>query len=356
MQSMLVGPGRSLALADMETPPSLTMTIRATVLIPTYNHGALLLHSTRSALAQTVREIEVFIVGDGMSPDTTAAADELERADPRVRIFRFPKGPRHGEKHRHAALSEARGAIVCYLSDDDLWLPNHVKVTEELLREADFAHTLGLRVRPDGRLRIGNKVDFGMPGIRSLVSTPGLHVGGVTLSAMAHTMAMYRRLPVGWDTAPVGTPTDVAMSRKFIHQTDCRLVSGTTPTLVRFPSPPRRGWSPEQRVAELVAWAKTIESEEWKAALQSLAFDAVVRADAEKFVQLKVLKQQHLRKRRILRGKLDAERQRVTRLRALLETARQRIDRLDAKTKRQAERLRARTNQRGATPLTDEKQ
>jgi len=121
------------------------MTVHATVLIPTYNHAPTLLHSTRSALAQTVREIEVFIVGDGMSPDTAAAADELERADPRVRVFRFPKGPRHGEIHRHAALFEARGAIVCYLSDDDLWLPNHVKVIEELLRHAK---TQGIITKP----------------------------------------------------------------------------------------------------------------------------------------------------------------------------------------------------------------
>ena len=295
------------------------MTLRATVLIPTHNHGATLLLSARSALAQTVREIEVFIVGDGMCPDTASAAEELERQDSRVRVFRHPKGPRHGEIHRHAALAEARGAIVCYLSDDDLWLPNHVQVMEELLREADFAHTLGIRVQPDGRLRVGNKVDFGMAGIRDLVFTPGLRVGGTSLSAMAHTMAMYRRLPVGWDTTPAGTPTEVAMSRKFIQHADCRLASGTTPTLIRLPSPARRGWSPEQRLAELSAWASQIESEEWFARLPSLAFDAVVRADAEKFVKLKVLKHAHLRKRRAFRKKLEAERERVAKLRALLK-------------------------------------
>jgi GalNAc5-diNAcBac-PP-undecaprenol beta-1,3-glucosyltransferase len=299
------------------------MTPRATVLIPTHDHGATLLHSTRSALAQTVREIEVFVVGDGMSPDTTLAADELERADTRVRVFRFPKGPRHGEIHRHAALAEASGAIVCYLSDDDLWLPNHVEVMEELLRAADFAHTLGIRVQPDGRLRVGNKVDFGLPGIRDLVFTPGLRVGGTSLSAMAHTMAMYRRLPAGWDTTPAGTPTEVAMSRKFIQQSECRLASGTTPTLIRFPSPGRRGWPPEQRLAELSAWSRQIESEEWGARLPSLAFEAVVRADAEKFVQLKVLKHAHLRKRRAFRQKLQAERERVKKLRALLKREQQ---------------------------------
>ena len=182
--------------------PPHAMTPRATVLIPTHDHGATLLYSTRSALAQTVREIEVFIVGDGMSPDTTLAADELERADTRVRVFRHPKGPRHGEIYRHSALAEASGAIVCYLSDDDLWLPNHVEVMEELLRAADFAHTLGIRVSRTAACGWGTKWISACQAFATLVFTPGLRVGGTSLSAMAHTLAMYRRLPVGWDTTP----------------------------------------------------------------------------------------------------------------------------------------------------------
>ena len=51
--------------------------VRATVLTPTHDHGALLGHSLRSALAQTVENIEVFVVGDGVNDDTRAVVEEL---------------------------------------------------------------------------------------------------------------------------------------------------------------------------------------------------------------------------------------------------------------------------------------
>ena len=130
----------------MEAPrldggPLHSMPLEATVIIPTHDHGPMLLHSARSALAQTVEEIELFIVGDGVPEVTREIVSELKR-DERVRFFDHPKGPRHGEIYRHAALQEARGEIVCYLSDDDLCFPEHVACMRRLLSSADFAHAL----------------------------------------------------------------------------------------------------------------------------------------------------------------------------------------------------------------------
>src|SRR5215210_721750 len=87
-------------LTNSRTPaagdPLRSMPLEATVLIPTHDHGPLLLHSARSALAQTVEEIEVFISGDGVPEVTREIVSELKR-DERVRFFDHPKGPRHGE-------------------------------------------------------------------------------------------------------------------------------------------------------------------------------------------------------------------------------------------------------------------
>jgi glycosyltransferase involved in cell wall biosynthesis len=102
----------------------------ATVLIPTHDHGPTLRYAVQSALAQTVADLEVLVLGDGAPDVTRELMDELTRADPRVRWLDNPKGPRNGELHRHAALQEAQGEIVCYLSDDDLWLPGHVEEAE----------------------------------------------------------------------------------------------------------------------------------------------------------------------------------------------------------------------------------
>jgi len=175
---------------------------RATVLIPTFDHGETLLYSVRSALRQTISDIEIFIVGDGVPSPARLFVEELIAEDPRVRFFANDKGPRHGEIHRAKALREASGDIVCYLSDDDLWLPGHVESMLELLADADLAHCLPLRVEPDGSLG-GWAVDLAEECDRQLL------LGGenrIPLPCSGHTLEAYRRLPYGWRTTPAGVP------------------------------------------------------------------------------------------------------------------------------------------------------
>ena len=227
----------------------------ATVLIPTHDHGPTLFRSVRSALAQTVEDLEVLVVGDGVPAVTREVMDELTRSDRRVRFFDNPKGPRHGEVHRHAALQEARGEIVCYLADDDLWLPGHVEEMRRLLEDADFAHALPFWIDGDGAFH-HLRVDLAQPSWRELL------LGGenrVPLSCGAHTLELYRRLPEGWRTTPDGTFTDLYMWQQILAVPGCRAVSGTTPTVLHFPSSARDGWSEARRLEELVAWSKERE-------------------------------------------------------------------------------------------------
>jgi glycosyltransferase involved in cell wall biosynthesis len=55
------------------------MTLAATVLVPTHDHGLTLLRSVRSALRQTVEELEVFVVGDGVPDETRDVIDRHRR-------------------------------------------------------------------------------------------------------------------------------------------------------------------------------------------------------------------------------------------------------------------------------------
>jgi GalNAc5-diNAcBac-PP-undecaprenol beta-1,3-glucosyltransferase len=125
-----------------------------TVLVPTHEHAATLPVSVGSALRQTFDDVEVLVVGDGPAEAVRHAAQQLERHDPRVRFLEYPKGPKQGLANRHAALEHARGQVVCYLSDDDLWLPRHLEVMRALLAEAEFAHGLPVKVAPDGSTRM----------------------------------------------------------------------------------------------------------------------------------------------------------------------------------------------------------
>lgn len=230
----------------------------ATILVPTHDHGPTLRFAVASALAQTERAIEVFVVGDGAPPLAREICASFR--DARVRFFDNPKGPRHGEVHRHAALREARGRIVCYLSDDDLLLPRHVETLAGALARADFAHSLPAAVDPDGRVRAW-AADFGrFECVHYLRHRDTL----VPLSCGAHTMELYRRLPYGWRTTPRGFPTDRYMWLQCLAPAGVRAACTGSPTSLHFPSPARAGWSAERRVAELRAWAARVADPRWR--------------------------------------------------------------------------------------------
>ena len=174
-----------------------------------------------------------------------------------MRFFDYPKGPRHGEVYRHQALRQASGRIVCYLSDDDVYLPHHVEEMSALLREADFAHAFAVEAHPDGSVSSWS-VDLNLPIFRfeSLQNA-----NRIPLSAGAHTLAFYRQLPHGWTTAPQGIPTDLYMWQQFIRDPRCRFRAGRRPTVVVFPSPHRLHLSSAERVEEMQRWSADLTDE-----------------------------------------------------------------------------------------------
>jgi hypothetical protein len=251
------------------------VTLAATVLIPTHDHGPTLLRSVRSALAQTVTELEVFVIGDGVPDVTRELMAELTAADQRVRFFDHPKGPRHGERYRHAALQEARGEVVCYLCDDDLWLPGHVEHLRELLRESDFAHSLPFWIDPTGAIH-PLRVDLSLPHFRALFLSGE---NRIPLSHAGHTLELYRRLPEGWRTTPDGTYTDLYMFQQILAVPGCRVAAGAKATVVNLPSPERRGWTLDERVAELDRYAARLAEPGFAAELTEQV-TAAMAADA----------------------------------------------------------------------------
>ncbi|MFN8532885.1 MAG: glycosyltransferase family 2 protein [Dehalococcoidia bacterium] len=191
----------------------MSATLAATVLIPTYRNGRTLLASVPSALAQTVEDLEVLVVGDGVLDETREIVHELQAADPRVRFFDLPKGAGRGERLRHRVLAEARGEIVCYLWDDDLWLPDHVATMRAALQKADVVAGPQVIVQPDGSLRI-RSYDLTRATDRDLLTHPKSVVPSVP-TTFAHTLTFYRRLPHGWRPAPAGYPSDKFMWKQL---------------------------------------------------------------------------------------------------------------------------------------------
>jgi glycosyltransferase involved in cell wall biosynthesis len=245
--------------------------VDATIVIPTHRHVRLLPFALESALDQDA-SVEVFVIGDGVE-DATRDVLARHAGDPRVRFFDFPKGPRSGEAYRHQALEHASGTIVTYLSDDDLFLREHVSSMLALLEEADFCHSATATLEPVGM--IFHPWDFGRPEFVELMRSGR---GSVGLTGAAHTLAAYRRLPHGWRTAPDGIPTDRHMWLQWFDQPWCRGVSARTLTHLKFPDPAWRSIDEAERAAVLAAWLTRSREPGFRDELDAMLAVAIVEA------------------------------------------------------------------------------
>lgn len=246
----------------------------AAVLVPTHEHPATLDLAVRSALEQTVEEIEVLILGDGVGEETREVASGLLREDRRVRFLDLPKGPNHGEVHRGTAIESTEATIVCYLCDDDLLLPEHVESMRELLAEADLAHSQNGYLEADGSWH-HFFADLSSPACRAWILRPRSNV--VSLTGTAHTVAAYRRLPHGWRTTPAGHWPDHYMWQQFLAEPWVRAVTAPRVTALQFPSHlcGREDWPPERRRAELEGWRATLATAGGRARLEATIGRAV---------------------------------------------------------------------------------
>jgi hypothetical protein len=234
--------------------------LRATIVIPTLDHGPTLEYALSSARDQTVEDIEIFVVGDGVPDVTRDLMADLCGRDERVRFFDNPKGPRLGELLRHAALAEARGRIVCYLSDDDLWFPDHLEAMDDVLARADFGHTLVTWFDAEGAF-FGAGVDLCRQAVRQQILEGW---GPIGLSVGGHTLEAYRRLPYGWRTTPKGHWTDLYMWQQFLTEPWCRAASSFRLTVLHFPSPSRKDWTLEERCRELCQFASELRRDDFQ--------------------------------------------------------------------------------------------
>ncbi len=103
------------------------------VVIPVYNRPAMLRDAVASALAQTYRPIEIVIVDDGSTDETSAVADALasEYRDV-VRVIHQPKAG--VGLAREAGRQAAQGEFIQYLDSDDVLLPRKFDLQVAALR------------------------------------------------------------------------------------------------------------------------------------------------------------------------------------------------------------------------------
>lgn len=89
-----------------------------TVVVPMFNASRTIVRCLRSALGQTLSQIEIVVVDDVSADDSVTLVESLE--DPRIRLLRNEQnsGP---ARTRNAAFDAARGQWISILDADDWW-------------------------------------------------------------------------------------------------------------------------------------------------------------------------------------------------------------------------------------------
>jgi len=128
------------------------MAVEFTVGIPTHDRRETVLLAVASALEQSRPPTRIYVVADGCSDGTQEALRGL--GDDRVEVLDRPKAPGHGYAHRNEVLERAKGGVVAWLSDDDLWMPDHLERVGELFDAgaADIVNSMACRVGEDGAI------------------------------------------------------------------------------------------------------------------------------------------------------------------------------------------------------------
>lgn len=101
------------------------------VIIAAFNVEQYIERAIKSALDQTIRDIELIVVDDSSTDNTASVV--LGFTDPRIKLYRNDenRGPSFS---RNYAISKAEGRWVAVLDADDWWTPNRL---DELLEVAN---------------------------------------------------------------------------------------------------------------------------------------------------------------------------------------------------------------------------
>ena len=138
------------------------MTPTWSVLLPTHDRADVVGFAISSVLAQTDPDLELLVVGDGCTDDTSSVVTAFD--DPRVRWFDLPKAAGFGYANRNLALHEARGTRIAFMAHDDLMLPDHLERMGAALERpgTEWAYSRPLWVDDDGT-KIPLAVDLRRP-------------------------------------------------------------------------------------------------------------------------------------------------------------------------------------------------
>lgn len=112
------------------------------IIVITYNRASLLELALSSILIQSLENIEILVIDDGSTDETSQI---LEKFSDRVRVVRQENLGEAAARNR--GIDEARGCYIGWLDSDDLMFPWSLDTYRRAIFESSDASVIGLSVR-----------------------------------------------------------------------------------------------------------------------------------------------------------------------------------------------------------------
>ena len=141
------------------------MAMRVSVIIPTFNRAALLPRALKSVLEQAFQDIELIVVDDGSTDDTSRVVSSF--ADRAGFTVRYHWQENQGRASAlNVGMSLTNGDLIHFLDSDDALLAGALEALVATLENesADFVYSPSIEVLESGKEWINYPVAAGRPG------------------------------------------------------------------------------------------------------------------------------------------------------------------------------------------------
>jgi len=126
------------------------------VITPVYNGEGTLDRAIRSVLAQTYADWELLLIDDGSTDSSAELIQSWMQKDSRIKVLQTAENGAQCVA-RHLGLQHSGGPMVCYLDQDDEFLPDYLETVDRWKQEGDvlfFHYELFYEDAPDRRIEL----------------------------------------------------------------------------------------------------------------------------------------------------------------------------------------------------------
>ena len=106
------------------------------VIIPVYNSERYVEECVKSILAQTYSNLEIIVVDDGSTDESSMVCDKVAKTDTRMLVFHLPNGG--VAKARNFGLDQAKGKYVAFVDSDDIVEENFIERAVQGMNGAEY--------------------------------------------------------------------------------------------------------------------------------------------------------------------------------------------------------------------------